>query len=167
MGNVQGTSGYLDDAVFKTVVANVPLVSIDLIVRDEEGRILLGKRVNKPARGMWFSMGGRVMKNEAIADAIRRISQTELGVEPASKPAFLGVFEHFYDEGIFEGVSTHYVNLGYEIEVKTLPSLPKEQHSQYRWFTPDELMRSDAVHQYVKDYFTTQPGSVPQNKEEK
>jgi colanic acid biosynthesis protein WcaH len=35
-------------------------VSIDLIVRDADGRVLLGLRNNRPARDWWFVPGGIV-----------------------------------------------------------------------------------------------------------
>ena len=154
-------AGYIEGDVFKTVIENTPLVSVDLIVKDR-GRVLLGRRVNRPAQGKWFTPGGRVLKNEMISSAIARIAKTELGAEPASAPKFIGVFEHLYDDGIFDHVSTHYLNLAYEAELSGLEGLPEEQHDDYRWFTLGELMASDAVHDYVKDYFTEQKGTVPQ-----
>jgi colanic acid biosynthesis protein WcaH len=155
------SAGYIEGDVFKTVIENTPLVSVDLIVKDR-GRVLLGKRVNKPAQGTWFTLGGRVLKNEMINSAIRRIAKTELGIELTAEPKFIGVFEHLYDDGIFDHVSTHYLNLGYEVELSGIEALPKEQHDDYRWFGLVELLQSDAVHDYVKDYFTTQKGTVPQ-----
>ena len=53
--------GYLTGDLFKTIIDNTPLVSVDLIVKCK-GKILLGKRVNKPAQGYWFTLGGRVLK---------------------------------------------------------------------------------------------------------
>ena len=156
--------GYLTGDVFNTIINNTPLVSVDLIVK-HKGKILLGKRVNKPALGYWFTLGGRVLKNEPIENAIKRIGKLELGIIPENNPKFIGVFEHLYDDSIFEHVSTHYVNLGYEIEVSGLEDLPTDQHNEYRWFSLEELMQSDEVHKYVKDYFTTQKGTVPQQKE--
>jgi colanic acid biosynthesis protein WcaH len=50
-------------------------------------------------------------------------------------------------------VSTHYVNLAYEYEVKEIPDLPADQHNEYQWFPIDELLESKQVHKYVKDYF--------------
>ena len=157
-------AGYLEGDVFRTVIEHTPLVSVDLIVK-RNGKVLLGKRVNKPALGYWFTLGGRVYKNERIKNAIRRIAEVELGIELASTPKFIGVFEHLYDDGIFDHVSTHYLNLGYEVDVSDLEGLPKAQHSDYRWFGLEELMQSEEVHDYVKDYFTPQKGTVPQNKE--
>ena len=153
--------GYLEGEVFKTVIENTPLVSVDLIVM-HEGRVLLGRRVNRPAKGYWFTLGGRVLKNERIKDAIVRIAHMELGTELTSSPRFIGVFEHLYDDSIFDAVSTHYVNLAYEVELSDLKELPTAQHSDYQWFDLDVLMQSEEVHPYVKDYFTPEKGTVPQ-----
>ena len=150
--------------LFKTIIDNTPLISVDLIVKHKD-KVLLGKRVNKPAQGYWFTLGGRVLKNESIENAIKRIEKLELGVSIESDPKFIGVFEHFYDDSIFDGVSTHYLNIGYEIEVSGLENLPKDQHDDYRWFELEELIQSDEVHSYVKDYFTNEKGTVPQLKE--
>ena len=157
--------GYLHGDLFKTIVEHTPLVSVDLIIK-QDNKILLGKRVNNPAKGYWFTLGGRVLKNESIKEAIHRIGKQELDIIIDTNPSFMGVFEHMYEDSIFKDVSTHYVNLGYEIEVSDLEDLPKEQHSEYRWFGLDELIHSDEVHKYVKDYFTTQKGTVPQTKGE-
>ncbi|MCJ7765356.1 MAG: GDP-mannose mannosyl hydrolase [Thiovulaceae bacterium] len=152
---------YIEGDVLRNVITNTPLISVDLIVKDR-GKILLGKRVNKPAQGYWFTLGGMVLKNETISSAISRIAKTELGIELTSALKFIGVFEHLYDDGIFDHVSTHYVNIGYEVELSGLEALPKEQHDDYRWFGLEELLQSDEVHGYAKDYFTTQKGTVPQ-----
>lgn len=50
---------------WKTIVENMPLVSVDLIVLYDSG-ILLGKRNNPPAKGEWFVPGGLVKKNETL-----------------------------------------------------------------------------------------------------
>ena len=160
----ENNSGYLKGDVFKTVIDNTPLVSVDLIVK-HKGKVLLGKRVNKPAQGYWFTLGGRVLKNEPIENAIKRIGKLELGIIPENNPKFIGVFEHLYDDSIFDAVSTHYVNLGYEVEVSGLEDLPTDQHNAYRWFGLEELIQSNEVHKYVKDYFTKEKGTVPQQQE--
>ena len=142
----------LDDYTFKTVIDSTPLVSIDILLK-KDNKILLGKRINKPAQGYFFSTGGRVNKNEAIDNAMSRIARNELNIELKTTPEFIGVFEHFYDDSIYENISTHYVNLAYEYEVEEIPDLPTEQHSKYKWFTIGELLESKQVHKYVKDYF--------------
>jgi colanic acid biosynthesis protein WcaH len=142
----------LDDATFKTVLDSTPLVSIDILLK-KDNKILLGKRINKPAQGYFFSMGGRINKNESIDNAMARVALNELNIELKYIPKFIGVFEHFYDDSIYKNVSTHYVNIAYEYEVDEIPDLPTEQHSEYQWFAIDELLESKQVHKYTKDYF--------------
>jgi len=142
----------LNNQTFKTVISSTPLISIDLIVK-KDNKILLGKRVNKPAKGYFFSIGGRVYKNETINGAVMRIAKNELNTELKLTPRFIGVFEHFYEDSIYQDVSTHYVNLSYEIEIKETLNLPTKQHNEYRWLTIDELLKSKQVHKHVKGYF--------------
>jgi colanic acid biosynthesis protein WcaH len=142
----------LDDQIFKTVVDSAPLISIDILIK-KDNKILLGKRINRPAQGYFFSIGGRINKNESIDNAMARVALNELNIDLNSTPEFIGVFEHFYDDSIYENVSTHYVNIAYEYEMEETPDLPTEQHSEYKWFTIDELLESKQVHKYVKNYF--------------
>lgn len=142
----------LDNKTFKTVISSTPLISIDLLVK-KDNKILLGKRVNKPAQDYLFSTGGRVYKNEKINNAMIRIAKDELNFELKSLPKFIGVFEHFYDDSIYQDVSTHYVDLAYEVEIDETLNLPTKQHKEYQWLTIKELLESKRVHKYVKDYF--------------
>lgn len=151
----------LDDKVFKTVVEAAPLVSVDFIV-ERNNKFLLGRRINKPAQNYFFTVGGRVNKNETIKNAMSRIAKDELNIELFGSisprgvklnPRFMGVFEHFYDDGIYEKVSTHYINLAYKLKVGNVLNLPTKQHNQYQWFSIDKLLESEQVHKNVKDYF--------------
>lgn len=147
----------LDRPTFLEVVRNAPLVSIDLIVRNGDGAVLLGLRSNEPARGMWFVPGGRIRKGERIAEAIGRISREEIGAElPAEDGRFLGVFEHIYESNFAgqDGFGTHYVVLAYEFLLGEPPAaMPADQHSQFRWAAPAELLADEHVHPNTKAYF--------------
>ena len=142
----------LDDTTFKTIIDSAPLISIDILLK-KDNKILLGKRINKPAQGYFFSTGGRINKNESIDNAMARVALNEINIVLKTMPKFIGVFEHFYDDSIYKDVSTHYVDIAYEYEVKEIPDLPTEQHNEYQWFTIDELLESKQVHKYTKDYF--------------
>lgn len=146
----------LDTDTFRSVVTHAPLVSIDLVVRDAEGRILLGKRVNRPARDDWFVPGGRIYKNERLNDAFWRITQAELG-QPFSRneARLLDLYEHFYTDSVFgDTPDTHYVVAGYLLD---LPSdcelaLPTAQHDAYRWWPVADMLASVRVHPHSKAY---------------
>ena len=139
------------------VVRLTPLVSIDLIVRNPGGQVLVGLRSNKPAQNTWFVPGGRICKDERMAAAFRRISQNELGTAlEMSQARFLGVYEHLYEDNFAgaAGVSTHYIVLAYEITLtQPLSSLPEAQHAAYRWFSVADLLRAEDVHPNTQAYF--------------
>ena len=150
----------LDVATFKTVVDSTPLVSIDLVVQDLAGNVLLGLRKNRPAQGFWFVPGGRIRKGESLDAAFARISRVELGLEIERGSAyFLGVYEHFYEDSVF-GVSpqhptTHYIVLAYRL---TLPnevsfSPPFDQHDRYRWQPTAAIFDAVDVHPHTQAYF--------------
>jgi colanic acid biosynthesis protein WcaH len=157
-----GTHGFssaplLDARSFAQVVANAPLVSIDLIVEDRDGAVLLGLRNNPPAQGNWFVPGGRIHKNETLEQAFARISFEEIGLRLIkSKAELMNVYEHFYDTDFAgtPGSSTHYVVLAYRVKVarETL-TLPTDQHSRYQWMPPQQAARHPDVHPYSRAYF--------------
>lgn len=150
---------FLDKETFSTVIANTPLISIDLIVRDSDDKVLLGQRLNKPAQNSWFVPGGRVFKDESIEKAFRRITEDELGVLYDIKSAsFKGIYQHFYDDNVFgDDFSTHYIVMAFELRLTNTP-MTNEQHEKYLWFSEDELLKSDDVYFYVKDYFDKEKG---------
>ncbi len=148
---------WLDLSDFAHVVRLTPLVSIDIVVRSPERRVLVGRRRYEPARNTFFLVGGRITKNESRAAAFQRLTREELGVEKSLTEAkFLGVYDHFYPANRFEqpGFGTHYVVLGYELVLAVIPAtLPIEQHGEYVWMTEAELLASPAVHENTKAYF--------------
>jgi colanic acid biosynthesis protein WcaH len=148
---------HLNRKDFLKVVEKTPLVSIDLIVHDPDGKILLGFRKNRPAQNTWFVPGGKIMKDERMADAIRRISKAELGIEiPCEGFQFKGVYEHLYPDNFADspGISTHYIVLAYETHLTSLLGPPPpDQHSEYRWMTIREILTLPEVHENTKAYF--------------
>jgi len=147
---------FLSQQAFATVVESTPLISIDLIVENEEGEILFGKRTNRPAQGFWFVPGGRVQKDESLADAFARLTEAEMGLSlPITAGQFHGVWQHFYDDNFSgENFSTHYIVLAFRVQVKAEAlALPTEQHNDYRWLSPKILLDDDAVHDNSRNYF--------------
>jgi colanic acid biosynthesis protein WcaH len=142
---------------FANVIRLTPLVAMDLIVRAPDDGVLVGRRINEPAKGLLFVPGSRISKNEKMAAAFERITGEELGQKvPLSEARFVGVYEHLYSANRFNrpGFGTHYIVLAYELRLKLDPmKLPKDQHGEYLWLRPEELMRSPEVHANTKAYF--------------
>ena len=147
---------FLSLQAFATVVQSTPLISIDLIVENAQGEILLGKRTNRPAQGYWFVPGGRVQKDETLAQAFSRLTEAELGLSlPMAAGRFYGVWQHFYDDNFSDAAfSTHYIVLGFRLQVDAdALSLPDDQHNAYRWLSPQALLEADNVHDNSRAYF--------------
>lgn len=149
---------FLEQSTFETVINSTPLVSIDLVVLNECNEALLGQRLNRPAENFWFVPGGRILKNESLANAFERLTFNELGVEfELSTAELLGPYDHFYDDCVFsDKIKTHYVAIAYVLRLtkQKLNALPlNEQHSAFKWFSFDDLLQSPAVHKHTKWYF--------------
>jgi colanic acid biosynthesis protein WcaH len=114
--------------------------------------------------------GERILKNESLAAAFRRLTLDELGIEfDITDARYLGLYEHFFDDSIYTDeskgvfISTHYVVNGFEVvlilaENLTTNILPAEQHGVYLWFSEEALMTSDEVHVHSKWYFDKDKG---------
>lgn len=136
-------------------MANAPLISVDFIIQNPHGKFLLGKRINRPAKGFYFVPGGRVFKNEKLSDAITRIADTELGLKKVDPDfsSFKGVYEHFYEDSFLDkSMSTHYVVLAFSFELESFEYV-SDQHCEFQWLSPSEILKSSKVHEYTKNYF--------------
>lgn len=150
---------FLPESTWLGVIKHAPLVAIDLIITDYDHRVLLGKRLNAPAKGYWFTPGSAIRKNETLQSAFKRCLNEELGAGTNHRREDfpVTVYEHIYPDN-FKGLDfgTHYVVLAHRISHDELIDLDLESHSQhsdYKWWDLDDLMDSPEVHENVKDYF--------------
>jgi len=145
----------LETDVFKTIVANAPLVSIDICLI-HNNRILLGKRINEPLKGRWFTPGGRIFKNETLQECLRRVADFELGIaiEDLPRLKLMGAWDHLYENSfIDQKISTHYVNLPHYCILRNGIELTKDQqHSDLSWFDLKEVAENKNFHEYIQNY---------------
>jgi colanic acid biosynthesis protein WcaH len=130
----------LGERDFLEVVERTPLVSIDLVVQDRAGRVLLGRRTREPAKNTWFVPGGRIRKNETLDAAFSRITAAELGAPLArSQARLLGVYTHLYETNFAEaaGIGTHYVVLAMRSAwMKLFKACPRSSTARIAGWTP-------------------------------
>ncbi|HCN84417.1 MAG TPA: GDP-mannose mannosyl hydrolase [Sphingobacteriaceae bacterium] len=143
---------------FKEILKNTPLIALDLLIYDDQGRALLGLRTNEPGKGFWSVPGGRIYKDETLKDAFKRISSTELGITlDPGKAQFEGIYEHFYEENFFgeNNIRTHYVTIGCGINLSDPTQIRvNAQHNKYAFFTVKELLESKEVLENTKRFFS-------------
>ena len=148
----------LDERIWKTCVNSMPIFGIDMIIFSKKSGVLMGRRVNNPAKDKLFVPGGRVYKNERMIDAYNRILLSETGLTfPFVKTTSLGLHEHFYDVTSWSNTecSTHYIVEGRLIEIEREHLKPKidltSQHSNCKWI-PIESINLKDIHSYSKIY---------------
>ena len=153
---------FLKEKSFKNIVKNSPIAAIDLCILNDCKEILLGKRINDPAKSFFFVPGGRIRKGETLFISTKRILNSEINHEITerdfNKLYLLGVFQHFYDDNFCGNklFSSHYVVIVYIVPLKILKKSNtanfNDQHDEYIWY--DKKLRKDLlIHPYCKEYF--------------
>lgn len=139
----------IPDELYREIVARLPTVSVELVVRRDDGAVLLLERTNPPAEGEWFWPGGRLFKGERFEDAAHRIADEELGLDVALGER-LGTYAHHWETGRYPEVEgTHTVNVVYLAEVEGEPTVAlDDQHGDHRWLAA----REDGLPRYVERY---------------
>lgn len=67
--------------VFQQTVRYFPTVSVNVILRNPKGEFLFVKRKNNPAKGLFWTPGGRLFSGETIEIAAHRVLKQEVGIE--------------------------------------------------------------------------------------
>ncbi len=75
---VPNPSDGLPDEVFFYVSRTTPLVNVDLLVKDENGRILLSWRDDQYAGKGWHLPGGIVRFKESLETRVKKVAETEI-----------------------------------------------------------------------------------------
>ncbi|WP_030173084.1 NUDIX hydrolase [Spirillospora albida] len=102
------------------------------IVRDGAGRLLLVRRANPPAAGLWSVPGGRVEPGEDDGAAVARELREETGLE-VSIGAFVGTVDRDGPGGIVYEIHD------YAATVTGGALRAGDDAADARWFAPGEL----------------------------
>src|SRR5919198_2651633 len=152
----------LSEELFKQVLRDTVLVSLDLLIVNERREVLLGKRRNRPARGYWFVPGGRIYKGETPENALVRISEQEIGVELNPKSAILhGVYHHLHADNFFDDAeigATQYLVIACLVRSNfQIASMNGGQHEELCFFPISDVAAHPEIHELTKYYFCERP----------
>jgi ADP-ribose pyrophosphatase YjhB (NUDIX family) len=106
-----------------------PGIGVGLIIRRDDGRVLMCRRLKAPEAGHWSIVGGKIDNMERAAHAARREAEEETGLK-IGDVTFLCVVE-----GILEDEGQHWVSLIYvtdDFEGEPVLTEP-EKHSDLQW----------------------------------
>ena len=138
------------------IIKMTTLTSVDLAIINNN-KILLGLRINEPAKGYLFTPGCRTFKYEKLDDAIMRVAKTELNLDiESSRAKHIGVYDHIYTNNFKDNkFGTHYVNIAYRVDLldSELELIkPDEQHEKFEWYELEKAVDDVKVHPYVKNF---------------
>src|SRR5947199_3357241 len=113
----------------------IHVTATGLIARD--GRVLLGRRTSTVRfAGMWDAFGGHLVPCEEPSSALVRELAEELGIT-AVRPRFLGIYEDV--DPTSKDLFRHYLFLVTRWNGE--PKIANEEHSEIRWFDPEQAER--------------------------
>lgn len=123
------------------VYAN-PVPTIDALLFDENGRILLGKRSRQPNKGKLNLPGGFVDPNETLEEAIVRELQEELGLgaRDYGKLTYAGSRVDHYEH---EGKVRQLLSVIMTAPMGERAFEPNDEVEEYVWKLPSELKSED------------------------
>ncbi len=129
---------FIPKEVYEVILEKVPVCTVDVILLNpQKTKTLLFRRNNEPLKDSYFSIGGRLFKDETFVECAVRQAKKELGLEiKAEKLFFCGIQQENHPNSAFTGISYHTVNIfyGYILEEDNLVLSLDEQHSDSKWF---------------------------------
>ncbi len=147
----------LPEEVFLALSRMTPMINVDLLIRDVEGKTLLTWRKDAFYPAGWHIPGGIIRFRERIEHRISEVARLELGVEVEAEK-LLDLREFIEPERRTRG---HFISLLYECRLRSSPAPELEcrgvpQHGQWAWFRccPDNLLK---VHEVYRSFICPSP----------
>lgn len=124
----------LPEEIFQFASSIVPMVNVDLLIRDNQGRILLKRRQDKFDGLVWHIPGGIVRFKETLLHRIEQVAETEIG-QPISvnevPPEVNEIFPEHKERG-------HFISFLYDCTLKDELKLEQNmarKDGELKWFT--------------------------------
>lgn len=133
---------------YKEILDITPVCTVDvLFFNSDKTKTLLFKRENEPIMGSYFSIGGRLFKNELLADCAVRQTLRETGIIIQKDGlTFGGIQEELNPNSVFEEVSYHAICVYYGYVLGDVKVKLDSQHSDYQWFSVSD----DSLNSFIK-----------------
>jgi 8-oxo-dGTP diphosphatase len=124
----------------KRIYPDHPVVGVGALIL-QEGKILLEKRKNQPAKGKWSIPGGVVEVGEPLEEAVIRETLEETGLTVEEPRLVDVVYQVDRDE---DGkVKYHFVIIDYLVKVKNGESAAASDAEELRWVALGEVETYD------------------------
>lgn len=121
--------------LYREIISVIPIVCVDIVIRNEAGNFLLARRKNEPLKDQWWVVGGRIQSGESARQACIRKAFEEAGLK-IDELQFLGFYEDVFNKNSFDVAKPyHTLSLVFETRVTTKQAVHLDaQHSEWAWF---------------------------------
>ena len=143
-------SSFIPDPVFKQIRASIPMVCIDFVCV-HNGKVLLTYRTEQPKKDHWWIQGGRLQKNETLAQGLGRLAQREIGVRVKILKQ-IGAYDFFSEPTTAVASGIHDVAVCYLVTLDNANLITLDTtHSHYRWIEKIEENLDPYVKKILED----------------
>ena len=158
---IEGIRDYIDnprnglpEELFLFATEITPMVNVDLLVRDDEGRILLAWRDDDIYGTGWHVPGGIIRLKESFLERIQKTAELELGCNVIAGETPLEIVPIICPEMQVRG---HFISFVYECKLPNDYCINNGNRSRHErgyleWHKrfPDDMLE---VHGFYKKYF--------------
>ena len=141
----------LPEEIFLFASSIVPMVNVDLLIKDAQGQTLLTWREDHYSKSGWHIPGGIIRHKETIAERIHKVALLELAANIEYDPIYLICKEFLIPE---RSERSHFISFLYQCTL--LSALNSEAaytrgtpvSGQWKWFdkAPDNLLSCHNVY---------------------
>lgn len=101
----------LPDDVFYYISRTTPLVNVELLIKDENGRTLLSWRNDQYSGKGWHVPGGIVRFKETLETRVQKVAEIEIGADVEFDTIPIAVKQCIHDE---RDIRSHFVSILYK-----------------------------------------------------
>jgi len=144
----------LPEDVFFFISRITPMINVDLLIKDENGRILLSWRDDKFHEEGWHIPGGIIRFKENIETRIKKVAETEIGTPVKFDPVPIDINQII----LKQNTRGHFISILYNcfIPSKFVPKnegLSNKDQGYLKWHDscPENLIK---VHEIYRKYIS-------------
>ena len=133
-------------------------VGVKILLKNGEGKYLLVRRslTKYPEVGdhQWDIVGGRIDPGFPLLDNLKREIKEEVGLDLTNEPRLVAA------QDILRIPGRHVIRLTYIGEIHGEPKLNLDEHSEYGWFTLEEIENLQGLDLYFKEVLNSQSAII-------
>lgn len=133
-------------------------VGVKILLKNSQGKYLLVRRSLKkyPEVGdhQWDIVGGRIDSGIPLLKNLKREIKEEVGLDLVNEPRLVAA------QDILRISGRHVVRLTYVGEIHGEPKLDPDEHSEYGWFTLEEIKKLQGLDLYFKEVLNSQSAII-------